>query len=336
MNHVVGFVTHSSPEVGLGHLRRCLTLAQAVTHRGAAVAFVLGPDPHGFSTVQSRGFSAKALPALEISAAVLALRAVAATVVVADSYDFTEEDYRALSEAAPVAALDDLGNRNLPVAMLWNGGIQSERLDYSARVLRYTRLLLGPQYALLAPEYRELPPRVLRETVERVLVTVGGADPAGALAPLVRGTRRGCPGAKLDVVLGPYVDAPADLVDDGIEFHRSLPSLLPILQAVDLAVSAGGQTTYEIAATGTPAVVIWTADNQRPQVLEFERRGTLNAAGDIRDGTRVEDRIARAVAALAVDAEARRAMSRAGQACLDGQGASRTADAVLSLSQRPS
>jgi UDP-2,4-diacetamido-2,4,6-trideoxy-beta-L-altropyranose hydrolase len=328
---VVGFVTHCGPKVGLGHLRRCLTLAQALKDQGAEVEFILGDDPHGLATTHGHGFSARAVPIHDGREVCNALRAARPAVVVADSYDLAAQDFQALSQIAPVVALDDLADRALPVALLWNGGIQAERIDYAPHVLPHTRLLLGPEYALLAPEYRRLPARIIRDTVEQVLVTVGGADPAGALEPLFHATRRGCPTAKVDVVLGPYVPLPTSVQEDDVVIHRSLPSLLPILQKVDLAVSAGGQTTYELAASGTPAVVTWTADNQQPQVLEFERRGTLSAAGGVREGAQAEDRISALVRALASHAEARRIMSQAGQACLDGQGAARTAAAVLSL-----
>ena len=323
------FVTHSGPKVGLGHLRRCLTLARCCRDRGATVGFVLAPGSDGGS-VRVHGF--------ELHEALASFRP---QIVVADSYDLDGEALAALRAQAPTAVIDDLADRTLEVDLIVNGGVQAEGLQY--RALPSTRLLLGPRYALLAPEYRDRPPRTIRDRVERVLVTTGGADPAGAIGPLVRATRRALPTADIDAVIGPYVTWPGDL--PGVAMHRSVPSLLPFLEGADLAVTGGGQTTYELAATGTPAVVVCLADNQRPQVEAFARLGTLVQGGDIRqsgvksdgvksDGVKgdgIEQAVAAAIEALASDPRARQTMSRQGQASLDGEGPGRVAAALAEL-----
>jgi UDP-2,4-diacetamido-2,4,6-trideoxy-beta-L-altropyranose hydrolase len=327
------FVTHSGPGIGLGHLRRCLTLAEALAEQGAGVAFILGVDTAGAAMVRARGFRAEPCghgpgPVLEM------LRPMSPDVVVADSYELTAADLLAYRQTAPVAVLDDVGDRALPVDLLWNGGIHARSLDYATRTGGRARLLLGTEYALLAREYRRLPDRVIGSTAEKVLITVGGADPSGSLTRLLQATSRALPAATLDVVLGPYVPRPArplSVGPDRVRFHEALPSLLAVMQAADLAVSAGGQTIYELAATATPTVAVWLAENQRAQVEEFARRGTLWAAGGVGGPEPIEERVTELVMRLAADVDARRAMSAAGRGCLDGHGASRTASAILEL-----
>lgn len=327
-------VTHSGPRVGLGHLRRCLTLGHALRHRNAETTFVLGPDPDGLATARTRGFTVQALGnhgRADIVAAIAAFRDVG--VIVADSYDLTADDFRALRALAPLVVIDDIADRQLPADAIWNGGIQGESMDYASRTDKGTRLLLGPRYALLASEYRGLPARVVCDEVSRVLVTVGGADPVGAMSMLYRAVRRALPAVEVDIALGPYVAPPEDALVSGplVTLHKAPPTLFPLIQRADLAVTAGGQTTYELAASGTPAVVVYNADNQRPQVLEFERRGTLRCGGDVRLGATTADAVARAIRELAHDARERRTMAGNGAACLDGEGAARTAAAVLEL-----
>jgi UDP-2,4-diacetamido-2,4,6-trideoxy-beta-L-altropyranose hydrolase len=321
-------IANSGPGVGLGHLRRCLTLARAGAERGADPTFFLGNDPVGAETVGHQGFEAR--PAA--GGLIEALSAVRPQVIVADSYQLDGEDFRRLRRVAPLAVLDDLADRDLPADLVWNGGIQAEGLDYSARTPPDARLLLGPSFALLAPEYRGFGGRTIRDAVEVVLITAGGTDPAGALAILHRAVRRGLPEAVVDLVLGPYVaSAPEAAREDRlVRVHRALPSLFSLLERADLVVAAGGQTTYELAATGAPAVVIWSAENQRPQSEAFERLGTLHCAGDVREPA-AEERVRTAVAALAADPARRRRMSSTGLRCLDGEGAARTAAAVLEL-----
>jgi UDP-2,4-diacetamido-2,4,6-trideoxy-beta-L-altropyranose hydrolase len=331
----VAVVTHSSPRVGVGHLRRCLTLAGALRASGGEPIFVLGPDQSGAELVEARGFEPVVLPAHEGRCIAAALSLLNPELVVVDSYDLGADDLDAFGRVARVAVIDDLADRDLRVELVWNGGVQADHRLYEGRIRADTRLLLGLDYALLAPEYRTAGPRMVRDRVDRVLLTVGGSDPVGALPLLLRAIRRAAPHASVDVVVGPYAAAPVEAIDDPslVTLHHAPPSLLPLMQEADLAVSAGGQTTYELAATGTPAVLVWSAENQIPQTLAFEGRGTVRCSGDVREGAAAETRVALTVAALAADPAARRALSRAGQACLDGLGPERTAKALLALGE---
>jgi spore coat polysaccharide biosynthesis predicted glycosyltransferase SpsG len=83
------FVTHSGPSIGLGHLRRCLTLARACRDRGANVGFVLAPGSDGGS-VRAHGF--------ELHEELASFRP---HVVVADSYDLDAQALAGLRGHAP-------------------------------------------------------------------------------------------------------------------------------------------------------------------------------------------------------------------------------------------
>lgn len=329
----VAIVTHSGPRVGLGHLRRCLTIADELAARGASVGFVLGSDPDGHATVRGRGFDTTAIPEHVISGIVPAVRAFSPNVIVADSYDLFAADLDALRAIARLVVIDDLADRQLPADLVWNGGIQATASQYATRVAPQTRLLLGTAYALLAREYRELLARPIEPTVSRVLLTVGGADPCGAMPMLYRAARRALPDATFELALGPHVAIPRELPPDSARdiAHHAPPTLAPLIARADLAVSAGGQTCYELAASGVPAVIVWNADNQEPQTRELDRRGIARSAGDARQGAATEPRVEALIAELASSVETRRAMSVAGRASLDGNGAARTAAAILEL-----
>lgn len=330
----IAIVTHGGPAVGLGHIKRCLTLAGALAEQGPArVSFVLGPDPQTLTAVRGRGFEASVGPH-ELGAILTALDALRPDLTIVDSYDLGTADITAIAARGVVAVIDDLADRQLLVDAVCNGGIAAQESDYAGKISARTRIFAGPRYTLLAAEYRHLPARYIRARVERVLVSVGGGDAAGALPRLLRATRRGLPDATIEVVLGPFATPPDELrgpLPSHVRVHRGPPSLAPLIAEVDMSVSAGGQTTFELAASGTPAVLVAVAENQRPQSLEWDRRGVAVFAGDIADGDATEARVVEQLASLAADRERRRAMSAAGRACLDGEGASRTAAAFLDL-----
>jgi spore coat polysaccharide biosynthesis predicted glycosyltransferase SpsG len=95
------------------------------------------------------------------------------------------------------------------------------------------------------------------------------------------------------------------------------------MRRADLAVSAAGQTLFELAATGAPTLAIAVADNQRPQ-LE-----ALGAAGVVIPVT--AETLAPRLATVAEDRAMRQALAERGQALVDGLGADRVAHAILEM-----
>jgi len=99
----------------------------------------------------------------------------------------------------------------------------------------------------------------------------------------------------------------------------------------DLAVSGGGQTTYELAATGTPAIGIRLAAGQALNLRGLSAAGCLREAG-APDEVGFEARLVSRLSELADDRSVREEMSRRGRALVDGRGAERVTDAIVRLS----
>jgi UDP-2,4-diacetamido-2,4,6-trideoxy-beta-L-altropyranose hydrolase len=100
--------------------------------------------------------------------------------------------------------------------------------------------------------------------------------------------------------------------------------------AAGLAISGGGQTTFELAATGTPTVAIRLADNQTLTLETLAEAGALIQAGDAGDPA-LADAVAAAVERLIKDGDRRLEMSERARAAVDGQGAARVAREILAL-----
>ena len=98
----------------------------------------------------------------------------------------------------------------------------------------------------------------------------------------------------------------------------------------DLVLCGGGQTTYELAATGTPAVAIRLAANQTQNLAGLNSAQALVWAGDAQDAD-LETKAKRALVALAGDPARRAALSQRGRALVDGHGSARVARAILGL-----
>jgi UDP-2,4-diacetamido-2,4,6-trideoxy-beta-L-altropyranose hydrolase len=98
------------------------------------------------------------------------------------------------------------------------------------------------------------------------------------------------------------------------------------MASADLAIGAGGTTSWERACLGLPAIVTAVADNQRDTVLSLVDAG---AAISIEAGDQYQSRLQQAIATLASSREQLAAMSAAAAGLVDGKGADRIAAILM-------
>jgi len=330
------FRTGGGRGIGLGHVRRCLSLAEALRSLGVECIFLLDGDQAAVALATAADFEVvRIYPEEDIVCTTRQIHERRAHVVVADSYDFQSEYFRGLnSSGAAVVAIDDLVNRELPVHLVINGSAGAGKLEY--RASKDTLYLLGPQFALLRSEFAEEPKRRPAGPVEQVLITVGGGDPMNLTPRLVDWTVGTLGDVLVDVVIGPLFESPDSIERywrgaSRITFHHHPEEMHSLMLASDLALCSGGQTTYELAASGIPAIAVRLAENQTPNLMGLAAIGALMWVGDAHDKD-LEAKVRNSLAALGGDAVRRRRMSECGRAHVDGQGALRVARVILDLS----
>jgi spore coat polysaccharide biosynthesis predicted glycosyltransferase SpsG len=337
MNARVAIRANGGANIGFGHINRCLALASALVAQGADAVLVVNPESRPDQWRPAAGVSVATVPVAETTdlhetSGLIARLGIHALVV--DSYDVGPLAFSRIQ--IPVAAVVDAPPLSpVSVALLVNGSANAAEHDH--KISGRGKLLLGPAFVMLAPPFSTPTQRAQPKPVTRVLVTIGGSDDNGFSTSLLRSALSGVPEATVTVVAGPYF--PAAVVDEltrlsteqpRIDLVRSPATLKPLMDAADMAVTSGGQTTYELAATGTPACAVRLAANQTGNLEGLSARNALLWVGDA-DERDIEQKMTEAVSALAQDQNRRLAMSRAGQAIVDGQGAHRVASAILGL-----
>ncbi|MDB4623041.1 UDP-2,4-diacetamido-2,4,6-trideoxy-beta-L-altropyranose hydrolase [bacterium] len=228
--------------------------------------------------------------------------------------------------------IDDLADRPHQAEILLDQNFFGEATHqrYKDLLPSQCRQLLGPHYALLGPEYAQLHPLVpLRNELRRVLVFFGGVDSENlsgrALEALLDPTLAEI---AVDVVLGlqsPHRQAVAELVArrPNTTLHGPLLSLAGLIARADLAIGAGGATTWERACLRLPSLVVVIASNQLPFSEALDQAGYLQLLGDGASVTAEQIRSA----LLSLIAEPKPGKSSI--ALTDGWGASRLAMAML-------
>lgn len=341
----------ASSALGHGHVMRCLALAAALRERGAIPVFAQVEQAGDASAaIDAAGCRRLALASASDAAACLqawqnaALPPPAALVV--DHYGLDERWVRALQAgftargwAAPVVlVIDDLANR--PLAGDW----LLDQNWHAEPALRYApywqglaaQALFGPRFALLRREFAHARASLCERGPElsRVLLSFGGSDLPDATGRCIAVLREGFGDAMhIDAVVGAGNPHAAALVarwqgDAGVTLTVAATDMAARFAKADLFIGAGGSMTWERACLGLPGVTLTLADNQEPLCRALADAGEGVHLGPWTGSDAQCQALLAAVHELAADAPRRLAMGRRLATRLDGQGATRVADAL--------
>jgi spore coat polysaccharide biosynthesis predicted glycosyltransferase SpsG len=313
----------------MGHIRRCLSLAGALGGHGLESLFQVDGDGSAADLIGREGYAVWPEQTLDPRSTLRLAQERGAAAVIVDTYAAGRRYFRGLRHGGlEVVVIDDLADRHIEASLLINGSAGAEDLDYSTGV---RTCLLGPRYMLLRPEFAGEPRSIAPDRISSVLVTTGGGDPCNLSRLLVEAVREALPTCRIDLLIGPFAAPPAKIPGQGgLRLHRNPANLRELMIGCDLAVSAGGQTLYELAAAATPAIAIQVSDNQRLNIASLEAAGALAFAGEAGDRD-LPIRLKALLQALDVRPNQRLQMGRAGRAMVDGRGAERAAAAIARL-----
>jgi len=333
------FRADASQAIGAGHVMRCMSLASALKARGAQTCFVaLDLPAHIDSAVQAQGHEVRrlseAVRADELADARETLDGEhSIDVCVVDHYQLGRNWESEVMAYAPVLALDDLGRPHTSRWLLDQNYYADPQARYAKQCPDHVQRLLGPTFALLRSEFAHARASVLvRDGVVRhVLVFMGGMDAGNLTATALKAIDLGLsPAVQVTVIAGashpdlPGLQAWCDY--RGLaKLHVQVSDMTPYLLGADIAVGAGGSSTWERCACGLPTVAICLADNQREVILEGARAGFLWGI----DHVPSTDELATVLRALAGAPSLVQHMSQQSLQVTDARGASRVAELLM-------
>ncbi len=331
----------ASAAIGLGHLKRCLSLAQALRAQGAEVSLAWRRiDVDCAPTVEAAGFASLCIGAGRVPGELIDVRdflaaVPAADLIVADHYALGQRWHRVARErsGARLAAIDDVADRTLDVDWLIDPNFSADpQAKFAGRIGAATRVLAGPGHALLAPAYAAAPRCAVHEAVRSIGIFMGGTDAANVSMLAWRALReslgfRG--GIEIATTSGnPNLPALREAAarDAGTRLALGQPDLAAFFARHDLQIGAGGGATWERCCIGAPTLAVIAADNQRPVLLPLQDLGVLRVLADEPPS---QATIAAAARELIEHPAQRRRLAERAKALVDGLGAARVATALL-------
>ena len=329
----IAFRVDASPQIGNGHLSRCLSLAQCLQTKGAKISFILSSISCSMQkTLEEQHFiDVKLLQGNDEIAACKELLAADFEWLVIDHYLLGIEYEEAMrSVVSKIAVIDDLiRSHNCDLLIDQNFGRKNK--DYRDKVPKGCRILTGPAYALLETSFREERQEGLRarKQLDKTLCYFGGGDVENIIMSVIESLdeRR----LSFDLVLGNN-DFPAvrqrAAKSKYCSLHDYVENMAKLMNEASLFIGSGGMTNWERCCLGLPSLIATVAENQVPATEALAEKGALLYLGPAEDVR--QEQIVHSLATLEHSPQLLMSLGQRASEVVDGRGTERVAMNMVS------
>ena len=296
-NHKIAFRVDSSAQIGIGHLIRCLTLANYLLKRKIKSIFICrNHSKNLISLLLSNNHHVEILPQKKIIYQISQKEPYSdwlgnsweedakETIEIVTKYELSwlvvdhyAIDFRWEGAILPyiknILVIDDLANRKHLCSILLDQNYKDNMHDkYYDLVFPATKLLLGPQYALIKEEFNLNRSASLKRkkspSFKKLLIFMSGSDPNNeTLKALIGAIESKNQFESIDLVIGEMYK----FKDDILKYQKKFPHLdiyvqtdqmFKLMAEADIAIMGGGSVTWEKCTLGLPSLVTILAENQ--------------------------------------------------------------------------
>ncbi|MEC1545660.1 UDP-2,4-diacetamido-2,4,6-trideoxy-beta-L-altropyranose hydrolase [Bacillus halotolerans] len=308
------FRTDASIEIGTGHVMRCLTLANALRKKGANITFICRNlqgnlaeiirekqfDLIMLSEPKKNVFIPKATShsdwlgvpwyadAAETICAMKDMNKDISLLII-DHYAIDINwEMRVKKYVKKMMVIDDLADRLHDCDILLDQNLYHHYKDrYVKLVPKSCKQFLGPEYVLLRDEFYSFQPSQKNGdgSVKKILVFFGGSDPTNETKKVIKAFQQFPPqDIELDIVIGNTNTHKKEIESickkhTFCNFHCQVNHIADLMYNADLAIGAGGTTTWERCYLGLPAIVITVAENQEVIAQTLDQLGAIKYLG---------------------------------------------------------
>jgi len=351
----VAFRVDANETIGTGHLMRCLALAGELTRQGATCCFVLRNTPRQLhARIESAGHVVVRLPDsprtsfsnnpstvhghwLGVSAEQDAEEFLRLhgpdrpDWIVVDHYALDARWHRLVrSGTSKLLVIDDLADRTYVADLLLDQNLQQEGgSKYRKLIGRECQLLIGPRYALLRPEFVRAPPHEAALSdlpASRILISLGGAAPVDLNERILK-AMHGLPPLQVTLIADAADHsrlAAASPDNVALSMLPATDSMSALMRSHDLAIGAGGVTTWERLSQGIPSLLLGIAANQVSVIEAMLQQGLALGHPDLHAIS--QDQLRSLIHVSLFGTTVRKWQSTQGQRLVDGRGAERVAN----------
>ena len=273
----------SSPEIGIGHMMRCLTLAQELKNNFDKIIFLTQKDSGNFiGTIMKNEFEVIFIPTTNNDPNIIKNLITAYSenknFLLIDHYDIDTDFESSLKNIFErIFVIDDLANRKHDCDLLIDQNYYRDlNQRYEKLIQNDTITLLGPKYAIIRPEFRKINKKTIKKNsqIKKILVSFGGSDPTNECKKVLDALCS-IENSKFEIIVaaGIYNHKFEQLKKlyekySNIKIYSHVNDLSRLMLNSDLFIGAGGTTTWERFYMGLPSIVTIISDDQK-ESIEF-------------------------------------------------------------------
>ena len=272
----------ASPEIGIGHIMRCLTLAQELKNNFDKIIFLTQKNSSDFiETIMKNEFEVIFISAnndSDIIKNIVTTNSVNKNFLLIDHYNVDSNFESSLKNTfEKIFVIDDLANRKHDCDLLIDQNYYRDlNQRYEKLIQNGTITLLGPKYAIIRPEFRKINKKTIKKNsqIKKILVSFGGSDPTNECKKVLDALCS-IENSKFEIIVaaGIYNHKFEQLKKlyekySNIKIYRHVDELSRLMVNSDLFIGAGGTTTWERFYMGLPSIVTIISDDQK-ESIEF-------------------------------------------------------------------
>lgn len=334
------FRVDGSKEIGMGHIVRCLALADELKDNKPLLEILfLTKYEEGREIIGKKGYETILTRDDEVSQ----IRTLAdkETLLITDFLD-TDSAYISQIKGTPNIKVLSIDNntrlKRIDADILINASVFDEG---EVKIIGLTKYYLGPKYVILRKEFglARKERKEIKDNVGTILVMSGGADFAGESLILnsIKALEKINEGVGIHLIIGPafpYANELNELLSKTTKHFDvtfNPPNLIEIMKNADMAITAAGITLYELAALGIPSIAIPQVtpetSHQEDIANAFEKYGTCVNLGKFPSNELIYEK----TMSLMEDKSLRKQLSDNGKALVDGNGLKRVLGIIFGV-----
>ena len=179
--------------------------------------------------------------------------------------------------------------------------------------------MMSPEYHPLRKVFWDIPQKIINSKIEKILVTFGGADITNETPGILKFLTSKYPSLEKHIIIGKSfsnVEMIQDVSDEKtyLFFEPDSKTIINEMLECDMAITASGQTIYELARIGITTFGKQIADNQYKNYISWREKGFL-LGYDLLETIPGEEK--------------RKELCGIGRSIVDGRGALRIAEILL-------
>ena len=312
----VVFRVDASTQIGIGHVMRCLVFAKKMQENGENVSFICRKHSGNLiNKIRTHNFNVFELELLENSKidnklahshwlgvtqhqdakeCIDILQSKEIDWLIVDHYSLDEDWHNELNKYCnKLMVIDDIADRKFQCDVLLNQNLGICKDDYKDKVPNNCELLLGCDYALLRTEFLKLRGEALEKRkntkeIKNILISMGGSDIQNRTYDVLQEIDDNL---NIVVVLGgssPHNEmiksyAQNNKDNKNIKVIIDANNMSELMFKADLAIGAGGSTSWERCCLGLPTLLLITAENQRKIAENLVKLGAVKIINNLKE-----------------------------------------------------